>query len=153
MSQKCCKFFINENLKIRIYFFTCILHNYVPHEIIKEFWKISHFENMTGGFLQRCQNLLGQITPEKMRKKSLKLPSNSCCSHLMYSVLYLEEITTLMRTLTNQKGNINFHELIFYWQIRLISCRNEFWHIRRKTAVIFPKQLFFKKSLMMSSAT
>ena len=39
-------------------FFTCILLNYVPHEIIKEFWKNSHFENMSAGFLLRCQNTL-----------------------------------------------------------------------------------------------
>ena len=28
--------------------------------------KISHFENMTAGFLQRCQNLLRHFTPEMM---------------------------------------------------------------------------------------
>ena len=58
MSQKCYQFFINEKLKRLIYFFTCILPNYVPHEIIKEFWKISHFENITDGFLLRYQNSL-----------------------------------------------------------------------------------------------
>ena len=38
--QKCYQFFINEKLKKTSYFFTCILPNYVPHEISKEFWKI-----------------------------------------------------------------------------------------------------------------
>ena len=39
-------------------FFTCILPNYVAHDIIKEFWKNCHFENMTAVFLLRCQNSL-----------------------------------------------------------------------------------------------
>ena len=30
--------------------FTCILPNYVQHEIAKEFCKISHFLNITAGF-------------------------------------------------------------------------------------------------------
>ena len=38
--------------------FTCILSHYTVHEIPKEFWKNSHFENMTAGFLLRCQNSL-----------------------------------------------------------------------------------------------
>ena len=58
MSQKCYQFFINEKLKNLIYFFTCILPNYMPHEITKEFWENSHFQNMTACFLQRCQNSL-----------------------------------------------------------------------------------------------
>ena len=40
------------------YFFTCILPNYVPHEITKIFWKNSQFENMIAGFLLRWQNSL-----------------------------------------------------------------------------------------------
>ena len=58
MSQKCYQFFINEKLKKLSHFFTSILPNYVPHEITKEFWKNSHFENMTAGFLLSCQNTL-----------------------------------------------------------------------------------------------
>ena len=37
MSQKCYQYFINEKLKKLINFFPCILPNYVPHEITKEF--------------------------------------------------------------------------------------------------------------------
>ena len=51
--QKCYQFFIKEKLKKTFYFLTCILPNYVPHEITKEFWKSSHFENMTAGFILR----------------------------------------------------------------------------------------------------
>ena len=32
--------------------------DYVAHEIIKDFLKNSHFENMIAGFHQMCQNLL-----------------------------------------------------------------------------------------------
>ena len=33
-----------------LHFFICIFLNYVAHEITKEFWKNSHFENMTADF-------------------------------------------------------------------------------------------------------
>ena len=49
---------INE--KFRKYFFTCIVPDYVPHEILKEFWKNSHFENLRAGLILRCQNSLWQ---------------------------------------------------------------------------------------------
>ena len=62
------------------------------------------------------------------------------------TVLYMEDITTLFEDHDIQRGNICFHELIFHRQIRLISCRSEFWHFRRKTAVIFSKWLFFQKA-------
>ena len=35
-------------------------------DINKEIFKNSHFENMTTGFLQRCQNLLRYFTPKMM---------------------------------------------------------------------------------------
>ena len=56
--QKFYQFFINEKFKKILNFFTCILPNYVPHEITKEFWKNSHFENVRADFLLRCQNSL-----------------------------------------------------------------------------------------------
>ena len=39
-------------------FFTCIFPYYVADEIIKEFWKSSHFASMRDGFLLRRQNSL-----------------------------------------------------------------------------------------------
>ena len=39
------KIFINEKFQKNIQFFTCILPNNVAHDITKEFWKNSHFEN------------------------------------------------------------------------------------------------------------
>ena len=60
------KFFINLKLKKHFIFFTYILPNdanYVAHELTKEFLKSSHFENITTGFLLRCQNTLRQTTP------------------------------------------------------------------------------------------
>ena len=53
---------ISENILLFIY----ILPGYVAHEITKEFWKSSHFENITAGFLLRCHNTLRWNTPEKM---------------------------------------------------------------------------------------
>ena len=64
--QKCYQFFIKAKLKQIFHFLTCILPNYLPHEIAKEFWKNSHFENMTAGFSLSCQNSLRWNTPEKM---------------------------------------------------------------------------------------
>ena len=56
--QKCYQYFINKELKKTFHFLTCILPNYVPHEITKEVWKNSQFENITAGFLLSCQNSL-----------------------------------------------------------------------------------------------
>ena len=47
-----------------ILFLTCILHDYMAHEITKEFWKNIHFKNMMVSFLQRHQNPLRWNTPE-----------------------------------------------------------------------------------------
>ena len=52
------KIFINKKFWKTFHFFTCILSDYVAHDITEEFWKNSHFENMTAGFLLRCQNWL-----------------------------------------------------------------------------------------------
>ena len=51
-------FFCSEKFQKIFVFFISILPNYVPHEITKEFWKNSHFGNMTAGFLPRCKNSL-----------------------------------------------------------------------------------------------
>ena len=42
--------FINEKFKKIFYSFSCIFSDYMAHDINKEFWKNSHFENMTAGF-------------------------------------------------------------------------------------------------------
>ena len=55
-------------LRIKFYFSTWILPDYVTYESHKEFWKHRHFENTRTGFLQRCQNWLQQ-NRQKMRHK------------------------------------------------------------------------------------
>ena len=35
--------------KYILFYFTCILPDYMAHETIKEFWKIIYFENMRAG--------------------------------------------------------------------------------------------------------
>ena len=52
--------------------FTWILPDYVSHEISKEFWKSSHFQNMRAGFLRRCQNSLRQNSHEMMHFQAWK---------------------------------------------------------------------------------
>ena len=47
-----------ENLRKCFILFTYILIDYLFHEITKEFWENSHFENMRAGFLLRCQKSL-----------------------------------------------------------------------------------------------
>ena len=56
-------------------------------------------------------------------------------------------------TLTLTKDQFCFNKSIFQCQIKLISYRSQFWHLRRKPAVIFSKWLFFQNSLMISWAT
>ena len=46
-----------------------------------------------------------------------------------------------------------FHWPIFHEQIKLFSYRSQFWDLRRKSALIFSKGLFFQNSLVISSAT
>ena len=56
-------------------------------------------------------------------------------------------------TITYPKDNICFQKLIIQWQIKLISYRSEFWHLSRKSAVIFSKWLFWQNYLMISWTT
>ena len=66
MTQVNCKFLIMKSSNKYWFFLNCILSHYLAHEITKEFWKNSHFENMRTDFLLRCQNTLWWNTPEKM---------------------------------------------------------------------------------------
>ena len=121
----------------------------------KRILKKKHFENMTAGFLQRCQNSLWWITPEMILYKInfhkycplIVIVLAKCTLHCIWRI-----VKPFLRTMTYKKGNVYFHDLIFYRQIRLISCRSDFWHLRRKTAVIFSKWLFFQNCLGMSWA-
>ena len=45
-------FFSDKNFKICVYFFSCILPDYMADDIIKDFWKNNHFENMARTYLQ-----------------------------------------------------------------------------------------------------
>ena len=51
-------FLFNKKFRNCFHFFTCILPDYVGPTSSKNFEKISIFENMTAGFLLRCQNSL-----------------------------------------------------------------------------------------------
>ena len=62
----------SKKFKNWFYFFTCITPDYMGVDINKEIWKNSHFENMTAGFLQRCQNLLRRFTPEMIHFQAWK---------------------------------------------------------------------------------
>ena len=44
----------------------------MAHDIPKEFRKNSHYEDMTAGFLLRCQNLLRQISPKMLHFQAWK---------------------------------------------------------------------------------
>ena len=100
--QKIYQFFINEKFNKILNFFTCILPNYVPNEIIKEFWKNSHFEKMTADFLLR--------------------------------------------------GNIGENQKFHSWKCICLGVFHwsEFWHLRRKPAMIFSNWLFLQKNWVIS---
>ncbi len=59
---------------------------------------------------------------------------------------------SLFGTITYPTDIFCFHESIFQWQIKLISYRSDFWHLRRKSVVIFSKWMFFQNSLVISWA-
>ena len=54
------QFFSDKKFRICVYFFTCILPNYMADYIFKDFLRNSLFENMTAGFLLMCQKSLWQ---------------------------------------------------------------------------------------------
>ena len=91
-----------------------------------------------------------------MHEKYCCLPiklSNSYHSYKMWSVWYLDDILIIFETIAYPKDNFYFQESIFQWQIKPISNRSEFWHLRRKSAVIFSKWLLFQDSFLISWAT
>ena len=51
-------FLFSKKFKNCAYFFTCMLPDYMAHDIPKEFLENSHFENKTADFLLRCPNSL-----------------------------------------------------------------------------------------------
>jgi hypothetical protein len=71
-TQNLIRIFFDKKFTNCVYFFTCILSDYMAHEIPKYFFLNSHFEDMTAGFLLRCQNLLRQISPKMMHFQAWK---------------------------------------------------------------------------------
>ena len=65
-------FLFSKKFKNRVHFFTCILPDYVAHDISKEFLENSHFKDTTAGFLLRCQNLFRLIPPKMMHFQAWK---------------------------------------------------------------------------------
>jgi hypothetical protein len=57
---------VSEKHRQQFCFFTCILPDFVAHEIFKELWKNIHFKNMKADFLRICQNSLRQTSPKMM---------------------------------------------------------------------------------------
>ena len=55
------------------------------------------------------------------------------------------KICIINGTMTYKQDNFCFHESIFHRQIKLISYRIEFWHLRRKPTLLFSKWPFFSK--------
>ena len=66
---------------------------------------------------------------------------------------YLDDILIIFGTIAYPKDNFYFQESIFQWQIKSISNLSEFWHLRRKSAVIFSKWLLIQNSFLISWAT
>ena len=138
-------------------FFTCILPDYVAHDITKEFWKNSHFENMRVVFLLRCQSWLRW-------GKRLICHWNSWRQNLFFGCVMVPKIikissrynaVNLVRTKTIRGAILVKIENFYAWKciISGVFHRSKFWHLRRKSAVIFLKWLFFQNSLLMSWAT
>ena len=127
------------------YSFTCILPEYVAHEITQEFWKNSLLENMTASFLLRCQNLLWYFTPEMMHFQAWKkIEFHKYCPVILifftkYGLYCLYIVFWFLFGMICTKDNFCFHEPIFHRQIKLISYRSDFWQLRRKLALLFSK--------------
>ena len=82
-TQHWLRFLFNKKLRNCVYFFTCILPNYVADDITKEFWKyiwqLVFFKGVKTYFgelpLKRCVFINGK------NQFSQILPSNNYCSH------------------------------------------------------------------------
>ena len=73
----------------------------------------------------------------------IALTKSSLCCILMIFLLFFGFIRY-------PKDNFCLHESIFQWEIKHISHQSEFWHLRRKAAVIFWIWTFFQNSLVIS---
>ena len=111
----------------------------------------------------------GWFSSEVSKPSSVKYPWNHTFSGTTliftniapwYLFLSLNVVSIVFRwyfghffgTLTWTKDIFCLHELIFQWHNKLISHQGQFWHLRRKAAVIFSKRMFFQNSLMISWA-
>ena len=140
--------------------FTCILPDYVAQDITKDFWKNIHFENTTAGFLLRCQNSLRYDISLICHWNIDSLKQDWSFVHVMVpkndeNVSPIQYRLHLVRTITVTGAllvKIYFCHLL-KCIISGVVCRSEFWHLRRKPAVIVPKWLFFQNYLVISWAT
>ena len=125
------------------WFYIYILPNYVPYEITKEFWKNSYFEKMTAGFHLGCQNWL--------QWNNFGKDAFSAMIFLIFT--NIAPMIVIVLTKCSLCCIFCFHESMFQWQIKDISHRSEFWHLRRKSVNISSKRLFFQNSLVISWGT
>ena len=125
----------------------------------------------TGGFLTDCYlTSVHVIEPNlrfelaniwKIKLHWLKLVKKTCFRIILFFLFrfkeakkYLDDSLIIFwkHNKSRIKDNVCFQKSIFQWQIKLISYWSEFWHLRRKSAVIFSKLLFFQNSLVISWA-
>ena len=97
-------FLFNKKFGNCLYFFTCIWPDYIAHDMTKEFWKNSFFENMTW-FHSRLSKLTW-----------VKYPRNYAWSDMTFFIFTnidaLREIV-LIECILYPKENFCFNELIF----------------------------------------
>ena len=114
--------FLNKKFKNGFYFFTCILPDYVAHDILKEFWKNIHFENMRAVFLWVVKTDFGEEKAYTVARTDFRFYSSKLCFF--------------------------FHG----WKCIILGAihRSKFLHLWRKPAVIFSKWLIFQNCLVVS---
>ena len=79
--------------------------------------------------------------------------SKSCLLYMLWSQNIVKKSSTTFSENNNYwRGNIGENKKIHTWKCIFsgVFYRSQFWHLRRKTAIIFSKWLFFQNSLGLS---
>ena len=124
----------------------------MAHESPKNFEKISILENVTAGFLLRCQNSLRWEISLICHWNIDSCKQNMSVGYVMVpsidqNIIYIQYRLHLVRTICIRRQYL-WKSIFFHaWKciISEFSYQSKFWDLRRKPAVIFSKMDIFSK--------
>ena len=127
------------------YSFTCILPDIVTHEITQKFEKIAILKKGELVSFWGVKTYFSILPLKWCIFRHGKIEFHKYCPVILIGLtkygLYCLYIVfwSFFGTMICAKDNFCFHEPIFHRQIKLISYRSDFWHLRRKLSLLFSK--------------